>query len=283
MSTNGIRSETRNGTLGSARIMAHNAAQLAALSALANLAAQPDYSHTALTWDAASGGFQTGTFDSFDGPVFIRVTLSPLAMWLVRGGETVDMIALEDTSEDDCLVWLDNGLMDRGLNPASGVAHPFKLPEEVDAISHFETKDLGPELQTLARWYDLANHQLLAFSARHGDLDPGPGPVHCWPHHFDIASYVSLENGSQAAARGIGVGMSPGDGAYSEPYIYVNPWPHPSTDRLPSAPTPGHWHTDDFVGAVATAGELSTLKDLDTGVAGFLEDAFSAGRDMLNA
>jgi len=264
-----------------ARIMAHNAAQIAALAALANIEARSDYSHTALHWEAASGGFQTGAIDSEDGPVLIRVTLSPLAMWFVRGGETVDMIGLEETEEADCLGWLDAALTERGLNAASGVRHPFKLPADVVAISRFETAGLEHGLQLLARWYDLANHQLLEFAANHDDITPGPSPVYCWPHHFDIATYVSLDAAGAEHARGIGLGMSPGDGSYGEPYIYINPWPHLDTDSLPQLPAPGRWHTDGFVGAVATASQLTEMADIEAGLAEFIEGAFTLGRQAL--
>ncbi|MCR9137530.1 MAG: hypothetical protein NXI27_16150 [Alphaproteobacteria bacterium] len=264
-----------------ARIMAHNAAQIAALAALANIPARPDYSHTALHWEAASGGFQTGVMDSADGPVLIRVTLAPLAMWLVRGGETVDMIALNDTDEADCLGWLDVGLTERGLRAASGVKHPFKLPADVVAITRFKTAGLETGLQLLARWYDLANHQLLTFAAKHSNITPGPSPVYCWPHHFDIATYVSLDAEGTKNARGIGTGLSPGDQNYGEPYIYINPWPHLDASALPQLPAPGHWHTDGFVGAIATASELVTLTDMEAGLAEFIEGSFSLGRTAL--
>lgn len=264
-----------------ARIMAHNAAQIAALAALANIEARRDYSHTALHWEAASGGFQTGAIDSEDGPVLIRVTLSPLAMWFVRGGETVDMIGLEETEEAECLGWLDAALTERGLNAASGVRHPFKLPADVVAISRFETAGLEHGLQLLARWYDLANHQLLEFAAKHDDITPGPSPVYCWPHHFDIATYVSLDAAGAEHARGIGLGMSPGDKTYGEPYIYINPWPHLDAASLPQLPAPGRWHTDGFVGAVVTASQLTEMTDIEAGLAEFIEDAFTVGHRAL--
>jgi hypothetical protein len=267
--------------LANARIMAHNAAQITALAALANIKAKPDYSHTALHWDAANGGVQTNLMESSDGPLAIRVTLSPLAMWLVRGGETVDTLDLNDTTEADCLAWLDAGLTERGLKPASGVKHPFKLPKDVVAIERFDTNGLDTGLQALSRWYDLANHLLLSFAAKHDDITPGPSPLYCWPHHFDIATYVSFDAAGGESARGIGAGMSPGDKNYGEPYFYINPWPHPDAGNLPQLPQPGHWHTEGFVGAVATASEILTLSHTESGLADFIEGAFALGRNTL--
>ncbi len=269
--------------LADARRMAHNAAQIAALAALANIEARPDYSHTALQWEAAHGGFQTNVMATSDGPVMIRVTLSPLAMWLVRGGETVGTIDLDDTSEADCMAWLDEELIERGLKAASSVKHPFKLPKDVAAIDHFNTEGLDAGLQVLSRWYDLANHQLMNFAHRHSGLVPGPGPVWCWPHHFDIATYVGLEAGDGESAKGIGCGMSPGDKSYGEPYFYINPWPRPDANSLPNLPAPGQWHTEGFVGAVATASRLLERPHVDSALAEFIEGAFSASRSTLGS
>ena len=44
-----------------------------------------------------------------------------------------------------------------------------------------------------------------------------------------------------------------GDDQYEQPYFYVKPWPHVSADALPTLPPVAHWHTDGFVGAIATA------------------------------
>ena len=48
-------------------------------------------------------------------------------------------------------------------------------------------------------------------------------PVRCWPHHFDIATLLTI-----APGQTIGVGLEPGDGYYDEPYWYVNQYPAPS-------------------------------------------------------
>ncbi|MCY6379935.1 hypothetical protein [Hoeflea prorocentri] len=282
-STSELLATTPPEDIAGARSMAHNATQIAALAALANLAPRPDYSHTALRWNAASGAFETDPMDSHDGLIFIQITLSPLTMRLVRGGEAIAILELDDVSEADCLAWLDEGLIEHGLYPASAVKHPFKLPRDVADIDRFKSAGLEPALLALGRWYDLASRQLLTFASKNDSISPGPGPIYCWPHHFDIATYVAFETNGNGAARGVGVGMSPGDSSYSEPYFYVNPWPHLSADSLPPLPTPGHWHTDGFVGAVATASEVLTLDDTDGALSDFIDSAFAVGREKLRA
>ena len=54
-------------------------------------------------------------------------------------------------------------------------------------------------------------------------------------------------------ARTLGVGMTPGDAARPEPYLYVTPWPYPESPELPPLPEGGCWHTEGWVGAVLEA------------------------------
>ncbi len=105
--------------------------------------------------------------------------------------------------------------------------------------------------------------------------------MRCWPHHFDIATYVQLEEGNFESAKGIGIGMSPGDESYDQPYFYINPWPHMDPQKLPDAPVPGHWHTQDFVGAIATGGEVLTATGAETAMQSFVRTSFEIGRAHL--
>ena len=61
--------------------------------------------------------------------------------------------------------------------------------------------------------------------------------------------------------RSIGIGMTPGDDSYSEPYLYVSPWPYPEPSELPKLPPPAGWHTVEWVGAVMTAEDLIAAGD----------------------
>lgn len=56
-----------------------------------------------------------------------------------------------------------------------------------------------------------------------------PGRVQIWPEHFDMA----VELGAEAAGRRAAFGVSPGDDANPEPYLYVSPW---ASDSFESAP-----------------------------------------------
>lgn len=266
-----------------ARCMTHKAIQLLTLAARSNLEPETDDSHSSLRWDVTSKRFLSQRMPHDDGAMLIGLSLSPLRLDVVQDDTTRVKLDMEGQTTEGALQWLDRQLGQSGLNPASKVTLPYELPEAVAKLDLFSAQTASVQLTALAAWFDLANTVLSDFARNYADLEPGPSPVRCWPHHFDIATYVQLEAGSAEAARGIGIGMSPGDESYGQPYFYVNPWPHLDPTDLPDAPHPGHWHTDGYVGAVATAEQILTLVDLPDALLNFVESAFGVGRAGLEA
>ena len=258
-------------TLAPARAMAHAAAQLLYRASVANADPLPSDEHSNIGWDPDLGGFQTHPL----GPEGISVGfgLTPLVLRIADRS-----LGLDGVSVTEALGWLDAELGRHSLVPASGVEVTYDLPESVLSVDRFE--DLAG-LAGLAAWFDLAARSIEGLAATLTDLIPGPSPVRCWPHHFDLATYVSLEPGDAEVARGIGVGLSPGDGSCDQPYFYVNPWPHLDRASLPEAAIPGHWHTDGFVGLIATGTEILSLEDVRSDTRRFLQTSFETGRSAL--
>lgn len=207
----------------------------------------------------------------------------PLSLGVHLGAQVVSSLPLENASEAEAAAWLDAELKKLGLDPSSSVTLPYELPKPVADTRVFSAGTESASLSTLSAWFDLAHELLSEFAAANARLDPGPSPVRCWPHHFDIATYVSLEAGDFETARGVGVGMLPGDETYDQPYFYINPWPHLDLADLPAVPQPGHWHREGFVGAIATAEELLSSSEIKKTLKHFIAEAFSIGRNKLSA
>ncbi|MDH3233508.1 MAG: hypothetical protein OEQ29_08265 [Alphaproteobacteria bacterium] len=252
-------------------------------AARANLPAAPDDSHSNLGWDRRRWAFLTQPIPGTNGTIAIGFAVASFELFLVRDGRETAACKLAGLADADAASWLDTELAKTDLQPISAATLPYDLPASVEQISTYTLDGVTEELEVLASWYSLADRVLQALVEKHSDVHPGPSPVRCWPHHFDIATYISLEEGDFETARGIGVGMSPGDDTYGEPYFYVNPWPHLSPDTLPELPAPGHWHTQGFVGAIATASEVRSLSDIDKELPLFADAAVAIGRTMLGA
>ena len=155
-----------------------------------------------------------------------------------------------------------------------------QLGEAVDVLEHalparpidkaFSLYGAEPQLKA---WFDLAQHHLSAVSASEGG-----GEVRLWPHHFDIATLIELDESGGEETRSINVGLSPGDSSYAEPYWYVTPWPTPSK-ALPTLHV-GTWHTEGFTAAVFSASKHDE-EHPEPQVSRFLQQAVAACRGIL--
>lgn len=264
--------------LAPARRNAHHAAQLIADATRANLAPAPDYSHMALAWRSAGQGFGRLISEPFANGDRFALTFSPLRLARIDGASGAETaFALDGQSVEAARAWLDQSLAQSGGRPAA--------PVEPAAISAF-----APQPQdayaALGGWFALAATALERVADAARALEPGPSPVRCWPHHFDIAIYVALETGDPETARGVGVGMSSGDESVAEPYFYVSPWPAPPDDADAAAPAPGDWTRTGFVGFIAAGDALlnhAAQGALADRLEAFLLDSFTASRTMLGA
>ncbi|MCE7998272.1 MAG: hypothetical protein HEP70_05390 [Rhodobiaceae bacterium] len=268
------------GELGPARALAHATSQLLTKAARANLDVAPDDSHSNLGWDSAAQRFASQALPGANGEVYVGLSLVPFDLMLIDSATGTSTYPLTGHTLAEALTWLDDALESVALKPASAVALPYELPADVSEVSKIpDALPLG--LEPLADWFDMADRAFRELAADQSEQNPGPSPVRCWPHHFDIATYVSLEAGDPETAKGIGVGMSPGDETYAQPYFYVNPWPHLDLAGLPNAPHPGHWHTQGFVGAIATGDDVLSTDDTEKALSSFLKNAFAIGHTLL--
>jgi hypothetical protein len=218
------------GDLVAARLVLHWAAQLVASVGAALLPPLPDDSHTALTWSA--GRFVGQAVEG-------RTTALRAHDLLLSAGERE--LALPGVTRADALAWLGAAFGRSGALPA----YPHLPPAHpVGGDAPFPAA--GDGCAELARWYANATFLLEPIAAR-----PEAGPVRVWPHHFDIATLLDLGGG-----KTLGVGLSPGDASYAEPYFYVTPYPYPEDRSGPPLPV-GKWHTESWFGAVLIGGEVT--------------------------
>ena len=169
-------------------------------------------------------------------------------------------LELIDADESAAERWCDKQLRAAGLESTARAAMPYELPPADYAALADEAGR-----HALGAWYSqgqTALEKLIEQYAGHAVEAP---LLRCWPHHFDLGSLFFLEEGDPETARSIGVGLSPGDESYSEPYFYCTPWPAPTA--LPAAPAPFAWHTSGFTSMVLTASSIDTATDVDTAYA----------------
>jgi hypothetical protein len=268
------------GELVEARLQLHWAAQILSAAADASLEHQPDDSHSNLGWNEELHALTTHT-----NPFGLFAALRPADLNLMLADQTgmvIDHFKLDGRSIQDGLEWLE-GLATQISGeplPQSLKVRDYEMPEhQVGQGQPFDFNE-PDAFAELGRWFASAHHVLGKVQER----ETNASPVRCWPHHFDIATLITLDPEKDAEhARAIGVGLSPGDGSYAEPYFYANPWPPPKNPNPPALEA-GQWHTAGFFGAVLTAGEIVEIEGSEARLArvnGFLNAAIDAGCNLL--
>lgn len=244
-----------NNRLRLARLVAHHAAQLAVAPA-STFAPEPDSAHTALSWSstlrafvgARQRGRQTG------------LRLADLTLVVAGPDSQLATLPLTGMTRLDALSWLG-----RQFDEVLTLPEHELPPHEVQTGGRFPAPDEAT--RQLASWLEGAADVLEPQRARR----EGASAVRLWSHHFDVATLVSLGHG-----RSVGLGLSPGDGSYDEPYWYVTPWPYPTHQRR-GVLRHGRWHSQGWVGAVLTQAEPAPAR---TQVEAFLDEAFEACREL---
>jgi len=264
------------GSLSEARLLAHWAVQPLTAAADALIAPETDDSHSSMQWSHVLPG-QMGRELGCGYAAGLRISDLTLQVWDV-GGEPIDERPLAGRTLEQALSWLS-----WTLQMAFGEANRPELKlRDYDMPDHPVGKgaafpDTPPkaELEALVRWFANAER---AISGLIGVVEEA-GPVRVWPHHFDIASLMSF-----SAGRSIGLGMSPGDASYPQPYFYCNPWPYPQQRTgLPELAGGGHWHTEGWFGTVLPAEILAAAEPeaQPREYARFAESALHANRQLL--
>jgi len=173
--------------LAAARALAHCAVQWPARAARANLTPTPDDSHQSLAWDPDLAALLS---QPLDGGVRVGLHVAVLELVFAKG-ERAEVFALTGKPESETAAWLDGKLAGEGLKPASGT----KLPYDMPSMLYARAADEVPRLAALGVWFAAGAELLEELRKKHRRLKPGPGPARCWPHHFDIAILIWLEEG----------------------------------------------------------------------------------------
>ena len=265
-----------------ARHLAHHALQWVTKAARANLKALPDDSHSSVAWDAGLAALVSLPVHTVAGEARVGLRVAGFSLIVLRGEAVLDAFQLDRKTDAEAGAWIDSKLRALGLKPASGVKLPYAMPDHpVAKGAAYDCSSAGRELGELARWFTGSAELLEEFRAKTKGFGPGPTPLRCWPHHFDIATVVQLEESNHESAKSVGVGVSPGDEFYAQPYVYVSPWPRFDGGELPPLPSPGHWHTQGFFGAVVAGEEILALKNRGPELLGFVVAAFEISRERL--
>lgn len=236
------------------RLEVHYAVQLLPSFGQALVPGRSDDSHRSMHWDPDLPGLRSEP-SGVDG-LYGGLTLPDFTLEVRRAGDALAGFALAGVRPGDARDRLAEVLRDALGQDVELTWPEYDLPPRDGGWE----RALDPEhaaLRTLAAWF--RNAALVLEHLTEGDAQASP--VRCWPHHFDIASLLTLPGKVGEDPSHVGLGLSPGDAPGDLPYLYVNGWPAPEPERLPPLPPPARWNTEGWVGAVLAAGDLAIPAD----------------------
>lgn len=266
-----------SGQLADARIQLHWASQILSAAADALVVPQPDDSHSNLGWSGTLGAL-LGRPNRTGHRVALRPADNSLLI-LDQDEAIIHTRRLNGETLKGTLFWLGELLGALGGKPAVHLSlREYDMPHHgiKDGLAFGVSSSHGHEL---ARWFANADMALKGVLA----AESVTGEVRLWPHHFDIGALLVLDSsgGDAETAPSVGLGLSPGDTTYPEPYWYATAWPKPPADTVMAELSHGHWHTEGFTGAILTAEALLASEDQYGTVDLYFRQAINACKALL--
>lgn len=263
------------------RLQLHYAIQFIAATGAALAEPLPDYSHASLEWQPELSLF-TGMLIRSQSPFRIAVEPTQLTLLVLdQRNQTIASLSLSGKTLAQGLDWLKQAIAKLGAETekVKFLDYPpddFPDHEIAQGAAFQSSTDLL--LSDLVHYY--ANTHLLIQAIVQTQVEASA--IRIWPHHFDLASLITLPGMKNGSPLTVGVGMSPGDTSYNEPYWYVSPYPYPDVTALPALAGNGFWHTQHWVGAVLKASQVShTESEQAPQVEAFLRSAVNASIALL--
>ncbi len=129
----------------------------------------------------------------------------------------------------------------------------------------------------------------LVFKEFKGTLREETGPVHIFPHHFDVSlNWFSGRRvpgvdpaDAEHADEQMNFGFVTGDGSFAEAYFYATAYPVPDGLTQGVLPEDAYWHTEGFTGAVMPYAALAERPDGRARLLDFLSAAQQAGAERM--
>jgi hypothetical protein len=168
---------------------------------------------------------------------------------------------------------------------ALGMLAELGCDVEIDTSLLEDDEPLTYEASHAHRFWQAFTRINGVFELFRGSLREETGPVHLWPHHFDLA--VLWFSGrlvpgvdpadEESADEQMNFGFSTGDESIDEPYFYITAYPAPSGLHDTPLPDGATWHSEGFVGALLSYAALVDADDGDGLLLEFLSTVQAAG------
>jgi hypothetical protein len=262
--------------LGEARNQLHNALQLVAAAGKSLIPERADDSHTSFQWQNDLRAFVGEPIEATE-PFRVGLRFADLTLILVGDDERkINKFPLGGRTRYEAFDWLREQAAALGADASRlSMQMHYEIPPHPIQEGQPFTYENPAAFEELSRFFANADGLLCTFAAN----QKGASPVRCWPHHFDSDMVITVGSST------IGLGFSPGDDSYSEPYFYLSIRPFPKTEgiNLPELQGGGEWHTQGWVGPALPASSIvaDTAYAQASQVAAFVSSGSAAAKVLV--
>ncbi len=263
-------------SLANARLRLHWGSQIPCAAASQLIKPLPDYSQGSLSYHQGLHAMLTRPLASHKG-LQAGLNITECSLLLVdKKSQPIAKQPLVGLTLKEGMVWMAEALEKHGGKAVPELVRPFEeIPDS--PVAHGEPfPDNEPAaLAEIDLWF-ANSYAVLALLAK----SLKSSTVWCWPHHFDVATLLLLEDKNSEEAKQVNIGLSPGDDNFETPYWYITFWPDSSQPLLPLEGQ-GFWYQEKFKGALLTTDNLASTGQPEQ-VAAYLNSAIKACLKLLD-
>jgi len=237
--------------IGKVRETVHEAIQFIASTGISYVPKKQDDSHTNCEWSRNLKSFVGNVFGEKRN-ICLGLNIADFKLLLLKENWTIiEEFNLNGKSLHEILTWMKKNYESRGLD-----FDQFTLDKHYDIPAKYVFEGIKFNVENKQAFQELSDYYAnadLVLRSYISDLTNAT-PVRCWPHHFDIATLLNID---QDKLQSIGIGLSPGDSNNQEPYFYVTMWPYPDLEKI-SLPeiSEGKWNVEGWIGTSLKTSEI---------------------------
>ena len=280
-----VHETSSSSLLEEARLNLHFAVQPLASAGESFAEKKPDFSHTSFEYSPQTGAFLSAEL----GSKALYASLQMESLTLALSSPQKEQLAhqkLTGLNLQEALAWLSNALDKNGVRSSS-----LSFPQYPDFPEHpladsavfpsINGNAGGEGLKLLRCLYENTHFLLSDFLKKHQLKTP----IRTWPHHFDMAILIPFAENNGENDPSVGIGFSPGDVHYNEPYWYFSPWPYPDKFALQELSYPGLWHTEGFTAGILKLSDLARKgnQQQEEELSKFMEEGFFMAKHMVTS
>ncbi len=160
---------------------------------------------------------------------------------------------------------------------------------QISAKSSFSDANHDYDRAAASRYWAALVAVDLTFKTFKERLREETGPVHIFPHHFDMSlNWFSGRRvpdvdpaDAENADEQMNFGFVTGDGSIEDAYFYATAYPSPDDLTDGKLPEHAYWHTEGFTGAVLPYAAIADVRDGHARLLEFLSAAQHAGAERM--